>query len=980
MSWDDGKHTKVKRVQLTFDDVIRSIQVEYEGTTLQSQRRGTTVGTKSDGFTLSPDEYITDVSGYSKTTFSGDIITALTFKTNKKTYGPYGNKTREYFSASAPKDSQIAGFLGTSGNALNYIDVHFAPISIIPKPVVPDTKPGGSDTKPVDPDTKPTKPDGSDTKPTKPDGSDTKPTKPDGPDTKPVDPDTKPDGSGKTGLIGGKGGGKAFDDGVFDGVKKITVAADEYSVTYIKIEYVKDGKVETREHGTIRGTLKEFSVDYPNEYITAVGGTYDHIFTYDTTLITSLYFTTSKGSTSPLFGEKSGENFDLKGENGGKLVGFHGRGDTALDAIGAYFDVPGKTRLTGGKGGNAFDDGVFDGAKKITVGADEFSVTYIKIEYEKYGKVVTREHGEIRGELKEYTVPNYPDDYITAVGGSYDHVFTYDTTLITSLYFTTSRGFTSPLSGEIRGEEFNLKGENGGKLVGLHGLGGTAINAIGAYFDTGSQGGGGDSKPDGSETNPGKNDLKPDASGKTGLVGGESGNTFDDGVFDGVKKITVGANEDYVTYIKIEYVKDGKAETREHGEISGELKEFLVDYPKQNITTVGGSYDHNFSYDTTLITSLYFETSNGITSPLFGKKDGENGENFTLKGKNGEKLVGLHGRGGTAINAIGAYFDTGSKPVNPETKPDDSSSGTNSDSSTQKLDAQGGKGGNEWDDGGDHDGVTKITVTAGGLGVEQIRFDYLKNGQPKEGPVHGVKGRRSYDERFEIAHPKEYIVSVKGWYDSSNVIQGLEIKTNTKTTDYFPSPFSGDGTEFSLEVKDKKIVGFHGFADSGINSLGAYFAPITSKTGKKLKAVGGDQGAAWDDGVFDGVREIHVGQNQDGVSFVKIDYNKGSQTVLGDGHGQKSLAVVETFKLENPSEYITEVGVYYDKVQIEGRGVTLVTSLIFKTSKNRESTPFGMTGGEYTELKEEGHKIVGFHGKASDWIHQIGVHVAPVTN
>lgn len=48
MSWDDGKHAKVKKVALTFDDVIRSIEVEYVGTNLKSQRRGT-VGTKSDG-------------------------------------------------------------------------------------------------------------------------------------------------------------------------------------------------------------------------------------------------------------------------------------------------------------------------------------------------------------------------------------------------------------------------------------------------------------------------------------------------------------------------------------------------------------------------------------------------------------------------------------------------------------------------------------------------------------------------------------------------------------------------------------------------------------------------------------------------------------------------------------------------------------------------------------------------------------------
>lgn len=62
--------------------------------------------------------------------------------------------------------------------------------------------------------------------------------------------------SEKVGAMGGNKG-ETFDDGVFDGVKKIIVGKDFNSVTYIKIEYEKDGKIETREHGTIRGELKE---------------------------------------------------------------------------------------------------------------------------------------------------------------------------------------------------------------------------------------------------------------------------------------------------------------------------------------------------------------------------------------------------------------------------------------------------------------------------------------------------------------------------------------------------------------------------------------------------------------------------------------------------------------------------------------------------------------------------------------------------
>lgn len=54
--------------------------------------------------------------------------------------------------------------------------------------------------------------------------------------------------------------GDAFDDGVFDGVKKIIVSVEgsPYNcISMIKIEYEKDGKLESRQHGTVRGELKE---------------------------------------------------------------------------------------------------------------------------------------------------------------------------------------------------------------------------------------------------------------------------------------------------------------------------------------------------------------------------------------------------------------------------------------------------------------------------------------------------------------------------------------------------------------------------------------------------------------------------------------------------------------------------------------------------------------------------------------------------
>uniref|UniRef100_M4DR00 Jacalin-type lectin domain-containing protein n=1 Tax=Brassica campestris TaxID=3711 RepID=M4DR00_BRACM len=92
------------------------------------------------------------------------------------------------------------------------------------------------------------------------------------------------------------------------------------------------------------GIQIQFSVDYPNEYVISVGGSYDHVDDYfKTVLIKSLIFKTNKGRTSPVFGgiTESGQpaatEFTLEGKYGEKLIGFFGRSGQALDAIGAYF-------------------------------------------------------------------------------------------------------------------------------------------------------------------------------------------------------------------------------------------------------------------------------------------------------------------------------------------------------------------------------------------------------------------------------------------------------------------------------------------------------------------------------------------------------------------------------------------------------------------------------------------------------------------
>lgn len=80
-------------------------------------------------------------------------------------------------------------------------------------------------------------------------------------------------------------------------------------------------------------------------------------------------------------------------------------------------------------------------------------------------------------------------------------------------------------------------------------------------------------------------------------------------------------------------------------------------------------------------------------------------------------------------------------------------------------------------------------------------------------------------------------------------------------------------------------------------------------------------------------------------------------------------------ELEYPNEYITAVECCYDK-GIESE-VEFIAMLRFKTNK-RTSISFGFESSSSFVIYKEGYKIVGFHGKASNMIHQLGVYVEPI--
>lgn len=152
--------------------------------------------------------------------------------------------------------------------------------------------------------------------------------------------------------------------------------------------------------------LFQFELNYPDEYITSIQGTYSNVARYNTTIVKTLTFKTSHGRTSPMFGNTAifSTDFVVEGKAGAKLMGFHGRSGSALDAIGAHFFASTSPlkhiEPRGGFGGNAWDDGVYDGVSKISVGLNCGNIGYVRFKYVKGSTSVRHSHGKMSEEPK----------------------------------------------------------------------------------------------------------------------------------------------------------------------------------------------------------------------------------------------------------------------------------------------------------------------------------------------------------------------------------------------------------------------------------------------------------------------------------------------------------------------------------------------------------------------------------------------------
>ncbi|XP_072967197.1 jacalin-related lectin 19 [Typha angustifolia] len=143
--------------------------------------------------------------------------------------------------------------------------------------------------------------------------------------------------SSKTVKVGpwGGNGGSTWDDGSYNGVRKITMTYGK-CIDSIMIEYDKNGKpVLAEKHGGIGGNHTiQIELKYPDEFLTTISGHYAPVVRGGSPVIRSLTFKSNQGIFGP-FGTEEGTPFSFP-MDGGTIVGFCGRSGWYLDAIGLH--------------------------------------------------------------------------------------------------------------------------------------------------------------------------------------------------------------------------------------------------------------------------------------------------------------------------------------------------------------------------------------------------------------------------------------------------------------------------------------------------------------------------------------------------------------------------------------------------------------------------------------------------------------------
>ncbi|KFK44089.1 hypothetical protein AALP_AA1G214700 [Arabis alpina] len=336
----------------------------------------------------------------------------------------------------------------------------------------------------------------------------------------------------------------------------------------------------------------------------------------------------------------------------------------------------------GGTGGLMFDDGIYTGIRQINLSRN-VGIVSIKACYDFKGQAVWgSKHGGMGGFRHDKIVFDYPSEILTHVTGTYGPLMYMGPNVIKSLTFHTSRGKHGPF-GEEQGPSFTHKLDEG-KVVGFLGREGLFLDSIGVHVMEGKISSLKPSSPYNAivphnnsgvtqiENSPWANKLVLAANGRgeevehgvvkeptptgPGPWGGDGGRPWDDGVYSGIKQIFVTRGNDAISSIQVEYDRNGQSVwSIKHGSGSNNgvaTHRVKLEYPNEMLTCISGYYGPLNNSDTSnVVKSLSFYTSRGKYGP-YGEETGTFFTSTTTQGK----VLGLHGRSSSYLDAIGVHM------------------------------------------------------------------------------------------------------------------------------------------------------------------------------------------------------------------------------------------------------------------------------------------------------------------------------------
>ncbi|KAJ9560889.1 hypothetical protein OSB04_006049 [Centaurea solstitialis] len=633
------------------------------------------------------------------------------------------------------------------------------------------------------------------------------------------------------------------------GIKKITIIHRDVVIDRIKFHSDDcTGETESPFYGhPIEISKKEtICIDYPNEHLVSISGTYDYHID-NCKVVLSLCFVTNKKRYGP-YGSDFGTRFSYGGK-GGVIVGFHGRADYFLNAIGVYLMpeslafgpnstsdeksrhescsgcmskmlTPKEAGPWGASVGKLWDDGVFPTVKQVNVFTEESLKVLRSIQFV-YAKrdaklFLSPMHGgtcEDNLELASMVNLDGTGEYLTQISGFYGPVKGFKgQEAITSITFHTNKTFYGPY-GEEGGDGYTYftSSKSIGKVVGFHGR-----------------------KCNGLETE--SNSERFITHGPWGGSSGESWTWMPKGI---IKKITIIHHQDVIDSIKF-HSDDCTSETESpfYGRPCGNPRRtdtICIDYPKEYFVSISGTYGWGRMDDTVAVKSLCFVTN----KKRYGPYGLEVGSRFSYDGKGGV-IVGFHGRADCFLNAIGIYLMPGSLAFCRNYMSEESSMQELCSSCMSRLiltpkeaGPWGASVGKLWDDG------VFSTVKHINVFMDQslkvlraIQFVYLKrDAKLFSSSVHGGM----CDDKMEQASlvnldgKDEYLTRISGFYGPVEGFKGQEAITSITfhTNKTFYGPYGeegGDGyTYFTSTESPGKVVGFHGKKCNGfLTAIGVH--------------------------------------------------------------------------------------------------------------------------------------------------------------